>query len=331
MDPNLARYPFLEAAREAVTESESSLEEILGSEGRSAAVARAVERIERALAGDTVGHPRVDHEVELLSYPLARIIVSLVDDTRVTSRYVQAEAATAIERLTEDTERAAGNDLIDTDGLIDEFDLTLRTRDTWYEIAVLDFLSISGDLEGERWQLVNRQLGAGWVRIETDELQQILQAAISQRVGRDLPLVVPGEIAERLDGAIETITDAIGSVRLPSEFEVIDPGAFPPCMDNLLVRVRDEESLSASSRYALASFLTSLGLAPEEFNRVIEPPIPDGLIRMGDAVQGADGPTQFPPGICETMVAYGDCVNPDSLCEQIDHPIEYYDEQSKSE
>lgn len=322
MDPTLARYPFLEAARSAVTERGSSLEEVLGSSGRSAALDRALERIHRALSGDTVGQPRTDHEVELLSYPLARIVVSLVDDPRVTDRYVRAEARSATERL--DEEDADG---LDRDELLDEFDLDIRQTEAGQAVAVLDYLTLAVDLDDSRWQLVNRQLRDGWVPVGDDELRHLLEAAIRQRVGRDLPLTVPDEVAERLDEAVDEVQRAIGAVHLPAEVPVIDPAAFPPCMVNLVERVEAEEALPPTSRYALAAFLTSLDLAPEELNRVIEEPIPEALTEMAAAVGGDEGPTQFPPGTCETMVAYGDCVNPDELCATIEHPLEYYVER----
>lgn len=328
MDPTLARYPFLYAAREAVTESGSSLEAILGEEGRSAAVDRALDRIEHALSGDTIGDPRRDDEVELLSYPLARIIVSLVDDRRVTNRYVQAEGRTAAERFQSDIGRdQTESDRLDHTMIFEEFDLEARPADDGFNLAVVDYLSLSGELSDERWHLVNRGLDEGWVPISESEFPRLLEAAVRQRVGRDLPLTVPDEIANRLAEAVAEIKTAVGAVRLPETFDVVDPAAFPPCMDALIERAEAGEDLSPSSRYALTSFLTSLGLTAEELNRVIEEPVDEQLIEMAKAVSGDEGPTQFPPGSCETMVAYGDCVNKDDLCATIDHPLEYYEER----
>lgn len=328
MDPTLARYPFLEAAREAVTESGSSLEAILGEEGRSAAVDRALERINRALSGETVGEMRRDNEVELLSYPIARILVSLVDDRRVTNRYVQAEGRTAAERFQDDLQRHRGEDEgMDHAAIFDEFDIDAQASEDGFLLDVIDYLSVIGELDDERWGLVNCHLHNGLVPITEQEFPRLLEAAVRLRVGRDLPLVVPEGIAERLGDAVEEITAAIGTIKLPTEFPVVDPAAFPPCMTNLVERTEAEEDLSPSSRYALASFLTSLGLAPEALNHVIEEPVSEDLVAMAEAVGGDEGPTQFPPGTCDTMVAYGDCVNKDELCARIDHPLEYYDER----
>lgn len=328
MDPTLARYPFLEAARDAVTAADSSLEELLGGTGRSAAVDRAIERIERAIAGEQVGPPRHDHEVELLSYPLARIIVSLVDDRRVTSRYVSAEARSAIDRLVDGQQHDPDGGFSITD-LLDEFDIDAVRVEDGHEVAVTDYLGLATELDEERWRLVNQPLANGQVLVADDDLPGLLEAAVRRRVGLDLPLAVPDDVAERLDDAVDEVEEAIGTVRLPESFPVIDPAAFPPCMSHLVEQVEAGQSLARSGRYALASFLTSLGLAPDGLNRVIEPPVPDELIEMARAVGGEEGPTQFPPGTCETMVAYGDCVAPDELCERIEHPLEYYHERVK--
>lgn len=328
MDRTLARYPFLDAARTAVTESESSLEDILGGSGRSAAVDRALERVEQALSSDTIGPPRSDDEVELLSYPLARIIVSLVDDARVTTRYVQAEANTATDRLGEDRSRHGATDgELAYEWWFEEFDIDVHRGDGAWTVAVLDYLRLTDELDGDRWRLVNRELDRGRVPLDTEELPQLLEAVIRRRISRDLPLVVPDEVATRLGDAVGEIKSAIGSVRLPAEIPVVDPDAFPPCMQALVTRVESGDTLAMHARYSLAAFLTSLGLAPEELNRVIEEPVPETLTEMAKAVVGEDGPTQFPPGSCETLIAYDVCVNPDQLCEQIDHPLEYYSER----
>lgn len=328
MDPTLARYPFREAAREAVTESGSSIEEILGTGGRSAAVDRALDRIDRSLASDTVGPPHRDPEVELLSYPLARIIVSLVDDPRVTSRYVRAEGRTAAERFEADRDRGETDGFVaGFDAAFAEFDVAVRDLDGAPAVAVLDYLPLARELPGDGWRLVNRQLADGWISVGEDELSPLLEAAVRRRVGRDLPLPVPEAMAERLADAVAEVEAAVGGVHLPEALPDVDPAAFPPCMVHLVERVESGESLPPTARYALAGFLTSIGLAPDELDRAVGPPLPDDLTAMAAAVVGDDGPTQFPPGSCETMVAYGDCVNQDDLCARIEHPLEYYAER----
>lgn len=99
----LAKYPAIEEARQKI-EEEYSLNDIFSEE----VLERAVERIVNGVTGNLTGHSETgqesieihnNSEIELLSYPAARIIVSIVDDYRITSQYAHAEANTMVRRL----------------------------------------------------------------------------------------------------------------------------------------------------------------------------------------------------------------------------------------
>ncbi|MFW6449385.1 MAG: DNA primase regulatory subunit PriL [Halobacteriota archaeon] len=322
MDRSLARYPFLAAAREAVREEAPPIERLLGAEGPSAAVARGRERIERALTGETTGEPHDDPETELLSYPLARIVVSLVDDPLVTDRYVRAEARAAVTRLEED--RSAGRLDLDLEALFEDLDVAIRHRDARVDVDRVAYLRLAPAIDDDRWRLVNRPVADGWVAIDEAEVDELLAAAVRQRVGGDLPLEVPPAIEAELADAVDAVEARLGRPQLPEAFEAIDPDRFPPCMQALLDRVEAGDRLDPHARYALASFLTSVGLGPEDLGAVVEGAVPEALVEMAAAVTGEAGPTQFPPGSCATMQVYGVCVDRDELCERIGDPLTYY-------
>ena len=125
MDRLHARYPFLDAAREAVDRADVDLGTVVLRED-SPVVERALERVESAIAEGRVGSPR-NLRVELLSYPVARVIVSAVGD-RVIRAYAAAEAATAHERFVADVENPSPTSVaggqITVERLLREFDLT---------------------------------------------------------------------------------------------------------------------------------------------------------------------------------------------------------------
>lgn len=328
MDPVVARYPFIEAARAAVAAEAPSLETLLGAGDRSAVLDRALERIDLSITGRSTGTPHRDFEVEVLSYPLARIIVSLVDDPRVTDRYVRAEANTAINRLESDIEAESPvSDGMDLSMALEEFDVPIEDHDGVVQVEVTPYLRLATDIEDDAWRLVNRPLRAGLVTLDEDEVMDLLEAAIRRRVGDSLPLTVPDDIAELLEPAVDRVETSLGRRELPTEFDGIDPTRFPPCIRALIARVEAGEPLAPHSHYAIAAFLTSIGLGADDLAAVIDGDIPPALKQMAERIAGEDGPTQFPPGSCETMVALGDCIDPDILCAEIEHPLEYYRER----
>ena len=127
MDATHARYPFFAAARAAVGEAGVDLASVVETE--VAVVERALERVQRALEEGDVGDPASDPRVEVLSYPVARVLVSLVDERVLVGRYARAEAAVAHERFAADLADTTELKSVETGGLdlgdlLSEFDLT---------------------------------------------------------------------------------------------------------------------------------------------------------------------------------------------------------------
>lgn len=122
IEPYIAEYPWLAESRNATEELDRSLmwkNEVV----RQRAVERVVTAVNDGHVGDPLYDRRTDEKFkdndqftldidvsdiesedqylyEFLSYPAARIIVSLIDDHRVANHYAHAEAHSARERLT---------------------------------------------------------------------------------------------------------------------------------------------------------------------------------------------------------------------------------------
>lgn len=333
MRPLHARYPFLEGAREAVREAEVDLAAVVESE--PAVVERAVERVRTALTEGTVGDGVRDTRTELLSYPVARVVVSLVDEHVCTRKYAAAEARTAGERLaadlTDDTElRSVDRERLSLGRLLREFDLASEVHETadGFVVEVPAYLLLSAGIRGDEWRLVNRPLADGRVPVDREELRRLLRAAVEDRVGDGLPLSVPDAVAAPLGDAVADVEAALADLDLTREIDAVVPELFPPCMQHLLQQVRDGEHLEHHSRFAITSFLTSIGLTTDEIIDIysVNPGFGEDVTRyQTDHIRGDTGPTEYTPPSCATMKSYGDCHEPDGLCEHISHPLSYYE------
>ncbi|MEF8781488.1 MAG: DNA primase regulatory subunit PriL [Haloarculaceae archaeon] len=335
MKPLHARYPFLAAAREAVDEAGVDLAAVVASE--PAVVERAVGRIEGSLSGGTVGRPHQRTRVELLSYPVARVLVSLVDEHVLVHKYARAEAATAHERFSE--ELAAGDELRSTRterlrlaDLLAEFDLASGVHETpdGYRVDVGAYLQHAADQWGEEWRLVNRDLDDGKVPLSEEELLTLLRQAVRHRVEDGLPFDVPEPIAAELDDEVDHVRELLAELELTRDIDTVVPDLFPPCMKHLLDQVQKGEHLEHHSRFAIASFLTSIGMSTDDIVEMfkVNPGFGEEVTRYQvNHIRGSTSPTQYSPPSCATMQSYGDCVNMDDLCEQISHPMAYYEQK----
>jgi DNA primase large subunit len=339
MDAFLARYPFLAAAREAVADAEVDLAEVVTSQ--PSVVDRAIDRVRRAIEEGTVGAGARDPRVELLSYPVARVIVSLVDEHVVTRKYAAAEARTAADRFEEDLStdselQSVGDQTVELDELLAEFDLTddVYETDAGYHVDVPAYLLLSAGIRGDEWRLVNRSLSEGRVPVSHSELIRLLEAAVEDRVGAGLPLTVPPAVADPVEDAVAEIEDVLADLDLTTDIDAVVPELFPPCMQHLLQQVRDGEHLEHHSRFAITSFLTTIGLSTDEIIEIysVNPGFGEEVTRyQTDHIRGDTGPTEYTPPSCATMKSYGDCHNPDGLCEHISHPLGYYEAKLEDE
>jgi DNA primase large subunit len=333
VQPLHARYPFLSAAREAVQAAGVDLAAVVADE--PAVVERAVGRLEGALEEGTVGEPHRRTRVELLSYPVARVLVSVVDEHVLVHKYARAEAATAHERFSE--ELAAGTELKSTRDstlrladLLGEFDLDGAVRETpeGYRVAVGAYLQHAADQWGEEWRLVNRDLQDGEVPLTESELLVVLRQAVRHRVEEGLPLDVPDPVAANLEGDIDRVEELLAELELTRDIDTVVPDLFPPCMKHLLDRIQTGDHLEHHSRFAIASFLTSIGMSTDDIVEMfqVNPGFGEEVTRYQvNHIRGATSPTEYSPPSCATMQSYGDCVNMDDLCEEISHPMGYYE------
>jgi DNA primase large subunit len=346
MDSLHARYPFFEAARTAAEEADVSLARLVAED--APAVERGVERVERALMEGTVDAEeprRWDVRDELLSYPVARILVSLVDSPAAVEKYAAAEAATAARRFSADVEaddgglRSTGRRRVSLQELLAEFDLADAVvtdpdrpgrRSTTFRIDVGAYLALMDPDWGSEWRLVNRALADGEVRITREELYRLLREAVRSRVAEGLPFEVrssaAGErIADELDDAVTSLRELLSDRRVDYDVDTVVPQLFPPCMKHLLERVQRGADLPAHSRFSLTAFLTGIGMDTDEVVRLYRgSAVDEEDVRYQTEYLRDNGGTQYPAPSCATMQAYGDCVNQDERCETISHPMSYY-------
>jgi DNA primase large subunit len=347
--PRDARYPFLASARETVTETGVDLGTLVAND--EPAVERGRERVERALLAGQVYAEEPDgwqeewrNKDELLSYPIARILVSLLDSPAAIEKYAAAEAKTAIERLRTDID-AGGTELrstpdasLDRATLISELGLNgtiTPEADTpqpaaapeWFQVAIGTYLDLATGL-GDEWRLVNRELSDGQVRVDREELFRLLRAAIRRRVAEGLPFEGLNEdegIAAELEAELTELRRLLSERTTVGEIDFVARELFPPCIENLLQKAEEGVELESIEQFTLMAFLTGIGMDADEIIAFCGASSldPEGIRYQIEYLQ-ADRGTQYPPPSCETLSAYGICHNEDDHWQVAGHPLAYY-------
>lgn len=346
MDPLYARYPFFEAAREAVATADVSLPRLVATD--APAVERGRERVERALMEGTVvseSPGEYSPRDELLSYPVSRILVSLLDSPAAVEKYAAAEAATAAERFRED-DRQDGDDLrstattsLDLEEVLREFDLAGDVRaepvtgnrsPERYWIAVGRYLELVASDWTDSWRLVTREVADGEVRVERDELFRLLERAVDQRVLEGLPfeLAEGGELAAELESQIADLQRLLNDRPHVGKIDHVVPELFPPCMENLIDKADRGAELDSPESFALMAFLTGIGMDADEIVAFCADTSLDaeGIVYQTEYLRDDTG-TQYPPPSCETLSTYEICHNEEDHWQVAADPLTYYENQ----
>lgn len=324
MDAYHARYPFLDEARATVEAADVDLVTLVTSD--HAAIERGRARVESALTEGTVGtDQRVSPRTELLSYPIARVLVSLLDTPGAIEKYAAAEAESAHTRLAEAFEEDVDGQTREhaaLDPLLQEFglDSDVEETDDSYRIAVGPYLRFAPD--GEDWTLVARELADGYVPVSRSDVIELLCEAIEQRVVAGLPFEVPEEISEPLFPVVREIQSVLASVEYPQNIDRIEPEQFPDCITALIEQSRDGNDLESTEQFTLISFLAAVGMDADDIQDLCSKH-DDQFTYTTERLTGNGSP--YPPPSFETMKTYG-------ICEQDHdhdhaHPLEEYASQ----
>lgn len=328
---DFARYPFLKDAAEYVKDQGISAEDLLQSEAYRPARTRGKQRIIQALdQGEVKSGPAAsdaDLLDEILSYPVARIMVSCISDKFLTRRYALAEAMALEWRLESEEE-----------DMIEEIAYQLGVDASWQDNDVRmyfsNYLRFSSRIRSKEWKLVNTEVKGGYVVIPKMKFARILRQALQDRIEEELPLPVPDWIVQLLDADLKEIKDIVAIRKekyKADDFGKVSIENFPPCMQNLIGMTQAGENLPHTGRFSLTAFLHNIGLSQDEILLLfsLSPDFDMSKTKYQvDHITGETSGTEYTPPECSTMKSYGICFNPDSLCTnpraKISHPLSYY-------
>ena len=325
---DLSSFPFILEASEYVRQK-YKLSDLIESRVYESARERGKERVFQAISGE-IKEPnirrlddRVNKEMELLSYPFTRILVSCLNDDYLTRRYALAEAKLAHSRML----KKSSDFLIK---LGNEFYVDAFIEGSQFKIFFGNYLSLATGLRDSKWKLVNRGIYNGWVDITKEDFSRLLQEAVKKKILSSLPVAnLPDDMCKSLEKylvEIKSQVDEIKSKFKPEGFGEIKPESFPPCITYLIGNVQRGVNLPHTARFALTSFLLKIGMTAEEVMKLYatSPDFRGEKTRYQVEHIAGHGGTGYTPPSCSTMETYGNCPTKDKLCQSVSHPLSYY-------
>lgn len=343
MDYKLLKYPFTDEAAAHIREIGYSLGAIVSSRGEfyENVRQRARERIIQCMLEGEITRPASPEEaeseavqrllqkdyqegvaeIELLSYPLSRVMLACIDDNFLIRRYALAEAKTS----STDLQRESIQYIV---RFARGFDIDARSHGESIEVHFTDYVGPASGIRDPRWKLVNKSLRGGWVELSKREFVRLLEEEIRRHV-LQLPREVDPGLCESLEPYLEEIRAVLEDTRgeMTEDLGEVQREGFPPCIDHMIQEVAKGANLAHSARFALTSFLLHVGMSIDEVLGVFaaSPDYDEERTRYQvEHIAGAHGGTQYTPPMCTTMNTYGNCIGRNKLCQHINHPLTYY-------
>lgn len=313
---DLAKYPFLKESQEYVSKRVPSFEQFIQSNYGRSVLNRAGERVIASLhpKRDDTDERSQDPEHTLFSYGLARVIVSCIGERGITERHARFEAYRIFRYLSE--ERPEIRTFV-----VSQLGLDPRAE----RLPLTEYVELAASLREDSWRLVNRIIEHGSVHLYFGDLDELLRERIRVILQRQLPLPIGRELCTTISPVLATIT-ASYQEQILQQFGEIDELSFPPCITALITAITAGTNIPHQGRFAITAFLNAIGLTTQEivalYCRAPDFNVEKTMYQV-DHITGGKG-TEYTAPSCATMRTYGFCIKKESLCDHVNHPLNFY-------
>lgn len=326
-----AKYPVVPEAVEYVRQRGLTIEE-LSDQSYIPILDRAQERLRQAIVQGAVSSEWQNDDVEILSFPVAVYLSTILQDDWVRRRFALAESKRASQFLLNDDMSRIAQVASKTFGWkIDIPETDMNERATTLKVSFKNYIKNALRIREAKWKLTNRLLDHGFVEVNKDEAARLLQEEIQSRIlsrMRD----VPPEEPDFLRGRIEELRRLVSENRATAAFSELpktaDLAAMPPCIRNLYDSMHSGKHIPHIGRFAVTSFLVNAGVSKEDilllFKTAADFDEKKTRYQVEHIAGARGGKTKYKPPKCATLRTHGLCIAPDELCRQTSHPLSYY-------
>ncbi len=334
----LAKYPFLQDTRQFIKENGPSIQELLHAPPYERARIISIERLDNALRNRDVGRRSLANEsdciMEILSYPLARMVTVCIGDPFFKKRYALGEASHVYRYLLNES----------TPFLLSvakELEVTVQYNQEINLIKIFfkDYLR-NAPTRYKEWKMVNRGVNKGFLTISQKDLARILLEALRERINAELAArECDKSIYDVFSTDIQRFQNILSLQKKKMETTPVGKVSIeklPPCMKDILSAIQSGENVPHMGRFSLVAFLSSLKLSTNDILKLFStaPDYQEDKTRYQvEHITGASSSTEYKCPGCEKMRTYGICPvdKMDDLCKKIHHPLSYYSHKWKQE
>lgn len=334
----LAKYSFLNDARIYIKDNGPSVEELLEDVLYERARIIGIERLDNALKNRDIGNRSLATEsdciMEILSYPIARMITVCVGDIYFKRRYALGEAYHVYKNLLNEP----NSFLLEVAKEL-QINIEFVEAKNIFKIHFKDYLH-DAPTRYKEWKMINRDMNKGYVNISRRDLARIILESLRKRINEELDARECNRfVYNTFSSDIKRFQNIVNLHKKKIEAAPVGKLSvekLPPCMKDILSSIQAGENVPHMGRFSLVAFLNSLKLSTNEILKIFSsaPDYEEDKTRYQvEHITGSSSSTSYKSPGCDKMRTYGICPvdKMDDLCKKIRHPLSYYAARWKEE
>lgn len=321
-----AKYPFLKEVGEHIRALDLTVEDFAQPE-YSRVLDRARERIREAIEYRAVVDRVEEAEVDILSFPIALLIVKATGNEYLATIYSHAEAI-RIERFLEREKNPIITYIFRTVFGIDP----IEVREGWglyrydYKIKVKDYLKRAAHLHELEWKLVNRVVDGGYVYLKRHELIRLIREELKKIIHSRIKSLTPPKLPPKIQMCVDEVADLAPKPYRERAYTTTAPESYPPCVKHALNLLQTSRNLPHFGRFLLTTYLLGVGKSVDDIIQLY-PKAPDFSERITryqvEHIAGLrGGKVKYTCPSCKTVQTHGFCFK-DESCGSIRNPLQY--------
>tara|TARA_B100001971_G_scaffold10914_1_gene8772 strand:- start:1888 stop:2955 length:1068 start_codon:yes stop_codon:yes gene_type:complete len=325
-EEDLAKYPFLDEAGEYIKARDLNLVDI-SQPDFNRVIGRARKRVLQAIRSREVSGEIDKPEIEILSFPIALMLVKATNLEHLVSRYSYAEAI-RVEKLLEDEREDL---IVEIFRNILKINVILVTSETGfsklnYKIPIIDYLRRATRFHELQWKLINRIVDEGYVYLKSHELIRLIRQEIEDKIRDRLKEMVVPQLPQSFIKTIQELSTLSPPPPKLSDRMKITPDKYPPCVKAALDLLKKGENLPHYGRFLLTTYLVNIGDSVDEIMSLYSrsPDFNERITKYQvEHIAGLrGGRVKYTCPSCRTLITHSFCFKTKE-CNEIRNPLQF--------
>ncbi len=324
---DFAKYTFLPQAGEFIRQQGVSIKDLASPE-YAKVVDRAEERVRESIRDRKVSAKVERQLIEILSFPVALMLVKSTKLDHVMARYALAEAIRVENLMAAEKNGDLIEQLFRTAlGVELEYNKSFPSVPP-FKIPVAEYLKRSSQFHKAEWKLVNQVVGAGMVFLTQADLIRLVREEIRAMITTRLKDIKIPKLPENIAEIVKKIiVMAPPPPQSPYTILHIGPENYPPCVRHALNMLEKGENVPHYGRFLMATYLLNVGKSVGDIVELF-PKAPDfkqniTKYQVEHLAGLKGGKTRYRVPTCNTLKSHQFCFMDPVKCYQISNPLQH--------